>query len=328
MFYEKKYVMETRTRRKASAASSKIEVQKITPFLWFDKEAAEAVNFYLSVFSQQEGSVNTITRVTHYGEGGAEASGRTEGSVMTISFLINGQEFVAINGGPAFKFTPSLSFFLTCNTEQKINLLWSRLSEGGTILMNLNKYPFSEKFGWVNDKYGVSWQFALTDGPQKITPCLMFSGDHRGMAEQAINYYVSIFKKSGIASIQRYGAGDQEPENTVRFARFLLLDQEFMAMDSNREHAFTFTPAISFVVNCETQEEIDYYWGKLTRDGDVRAQLCGWLQDKFGVSWQVLPTSLGEWISDPDTVKSDRVMKALFPMKKIDLRILKKAFEQ
>lgn len=320
--------METKTRRQAATASSKSELQKITPFLWFDKEATEAVNFYLSVFSQQEGSLNTITRVTQYGEEGAAASGRTEGTVMTISFLINGQEFVAINGGPAFKFTPSISFFVTCNTEQKINLLWSRLSEGGNILMNLNKYPFSEKFGWVNDKYGVSWQFALSDGPQKITPCLMFSGDQRGKAEEAINYYVSIFRKSEISNIHRYQAGETEPENTVKIAMFSLLDQDFMAMDSNREHAFTFNPALSFVVNCETQEEIDYYWDKLTRDGNEKAQVCGWLQDKYGVSWQILPAALGEWMSDPDTRKSDRVMQAMLPMKKIDIRTLKEAYEQ
>ncbi len=320
--------METRTRRKASMAYPKIQMQKITPFLWFDNQATEAVNFYLSVFSQQEGTLNTITKVILYGEEAAEASGRTAGSVMTIAFLINGQEFAAINGGPAYRFTPSISFFVTCNTEQKLNLLWSRLSEGGNILMNLNKYPFSEKFGWVNDRYGVSWQIALDEGPQKISPCLMFSGNHRGKAEEAIEYYISIFKKSEITYIQRYGAGDTEPENTVKFARFSLIDQEFMAMDSNREHAFTFNPAVSFVVNCDSQEEIDYYWNKLTRGGDERAQLCGWLEDKYGVSWQILPFMLREWLSETDNRKSDRVMQSLLRMKKINIRALKNAYEQ
>jgi predicted 3-demethylubiquinone-9 3-methyltransferase (glyoxalase superfamily) len=320
--------METRTRREASTASSKTQLQKITPFLWFDDQATEAVNFYLSVFSQQEGTLNTITRVIFYGEEAAEASGRTPGSVMTIAFLINGQEFAAMNGGPAYRFTPSVSFFVTCNTEQKINLLWSRLSEGGNILMNLNKYPFSEKFGWVNDKYGVSWQVALADGPQKITPCLMFSGNQRGKAEEAINFYTSLFKNSEITNIQRYGAEDTEPENTVKFARFSLIDQEFMAMDSNREHAFTFNPAISFVVNCESQDEIDYYWNELARGGDERAQLCGWLEDRYGVSWQILPSVLREWLSKPDTRKSDQVMQAILRMKKIDVSVLKNAYEQ
>jgi len=320
--------METKTKRQASNASQKTELQKITPFLWFDDEATDAVNFYLSVFSQQEGALNTITRVILYGDEAAEASGRSAGSVMTIAFLINGQEFAAINGGPAFRFSPSISFFVTCNTDQKVNLLWSRLSEGGNILMNLDKYPFSEKFGWVNDKYGVSWQIALSEGPQKITPCLMFSGNQHGKAEEAMNYYISIFNNSEIINIQRYGAGDPEPENTVKFASFSLVDQEFMAIDSNREHAFTFNPSVSFVVNCETQEELDYFWNELTRGGDERAQLCGWLQDKYGVSWQILPASLREWLSDPDTRKSDRVMQAILEMKKINIQTLKNAYEQ
>lgn len=296
-------------------------MQKITPFLWFDNQAEEATNFYTSLLNNSK-----IVNVARYGEAAAEASGRPEGSAMTVAFQLDGQEFVALNGGPQFKFTPAISFFAGCETEEEIDQLWGKLSAGGEILMPLQKYPFSDKFGWINDRFGVSWQLNLAGSAQKITPFLMFVGDQHGKAEEAMNSYISLFKSSGINSIERYGPGEEEPEGTVKHARFSLGDQEFMAMDSGRDHAFTFTEAISFLVNCNTQEEVDHFWERLTEDGEEAP--CGWLKDRYGVSWQIVPIVLDELLNDPDPERSQRVMKAMLQMEKIDIQGLKQAYER
>jgi predicted 3-demethylubiquinone-9 3-methyltransferase (glyoxalase superfamily) len=296
-------------------------MQKITPFLWFDNQAEEAVNFYTSIFNNSK--VGTISR---YDEPGAKVSGMPEGSAMTVSFELEGQNFTALNGGPVFTFSPAISFFVSCETPVEIDRLWEKLSEDGTVLMELDKYPFSEKFGWVNDKFGVSWQLNLARGKQKITPFLMFVGEQHGKVEEAMNFYTSLFRNSGITNIIRVGAGEKEPDGTIKRAAFSLNGQEFMAMESSREHLFTFTPAISFFVNCETQAEVDELWDQLSADKD--AEQCGWLKDKYGVSWQIVPTVVIEMLSDPDPEKSKRVMAAVLQMKKIDIKTLEEVYEQ
>lgn len=298
------------------------KIQKIIPNLWFDTQAEEAAKFYTAIFKNSK-----IGRITRYGKAGHEIHGMSEGTVMTVEFQLDGQEFVALNGGPQYTFTPAISFFVNCETREEVDELWENLSEDGIVLMELGRYPFSEKFGWVMDKYGLSWQLNLGSRMQKITPLLMFVGEQHGKAEEAMNYYISLFKNSSIDKSERYGKGEDEPEGTVKHATFTLDGQEFMAMDSNREHPFTFSEAISLSVNCETQEEVDYYWEKLSAGGDEKAQVCGWLKDKYGVSWQIVPAVLTVMVSDPDPEKSERVMKALLQMKKIDIKTLKKVYE-
>jgi predicted 3-demethylubiquinone-9 3-methyltransferase (glyoxalase superfamily) len=161
---------------------------------------------------------------------------------------------------------------------------------------------------------------------QKITPNLWFAGQ----AEEAANYYTSIFKNSKIGKITRYGKEGQEihkmPEGSVMTIEFTLDGQDFLGL--NGGPYFQFNEAISFVVNCETQEEIDYYWNKLGEGGDEKAQMCGWLKDKFGVSWQVVPTIIADLMSDPDKEKASNVMGAIMQMKKLDIAQLKKAYER
>ncbi len=292
-------------------------MQKITSFLWFDNQAEQAVNFYTSIFKNSK--VGTMAR---YGEAGPGPVG----TVMTASFQLAGQEFTALNGGPEFEFTPAVSFFVYCQTPEEINELWVKLSEGGTVLMELDTYPFSEKFGWLADKFGVSWQLNLNGLPQKIVPYLLFVGEQHGKAEQAVNFYTSLFKNSSISQLERFGAGEGEPEGTVKHATFLLDGQEFMAMESAMSHAFSFTPAISFYVDCKTQAEVDQLWDKLTEGG--QEEPCGWLKDKYGVSWQIVPSLLIELLGDQDPVKSQRVMKAMLQMTKIDIEKLRIAYEQ
>ena len=154
---------------------------------------------------------------------------------------------------------------------------------------------------------------------QKITPFLWFDGQ----AEEAMHFYTSVFKNSRVGSIQRYGDAGPGPKGLVMSCTFELEGMEFVALNGGPH--FTFTPAISFFVNCETQQEVDELWEKLSEGGEKNS--CGWLKDKYGVSWQIIPTTLGKLLQDPDPVKSTRVMKAMLTMHKIDIEALKRAYE-
>ncbi|PPD57312.1 VOC family protein [Dehalogenimonas etheniformans] len=296
-------------------------MQKITPNLWFDNNAEEAVALYTSLFNNSRKGY-----VSHYGAEGAKVSGMPEGSVLTVEFQLEGYDFIALNGGPVFKFNPSVSFFIMCQTEEEADRMWTGLSQGGSVLMEYQNYPFAKKFGWLNDKFGLSWQVMLAEKPtQKIQPCLMYVGRQAGHCEDAINRYVSIFPDSGIVMLSRYGEGGADKPGTINHGVFSLAGQKFVAMDSALEHKFAFNEAVSFMVDCKDQKEIDYYWERLTEGGEE--SVCGWLKDKYGVSWQVTPAALTDMMKDPDTVKVERMMKVFLKMKKIDLVALVKAFE-
>lgn len=246
------------------------KIQKIMPCLWFDDQAEEAANFYVSIFKNSK-----ILNVTRYNEAGYEIHGKKAGTVMTVRIKLDEQEFIALNGGPQFKFNPSISFFVNCATQKEIDELWKKLSKGGEVLMELSKYPFSEKFGWVSDRFGVSWQLNLAERKQKIAPFLMYVGEQHGKAEEAINFYVSLFKNSSVINVTRYGAGEDGVKGAVKHSIFSLDGQEFMAMDSNAPHQFTFNEAISLCVDCETQDEIDHYWGRSSPKAEKKGRAAG-----------------------------------------------------
>jgi predicted 3-demethylubiquinone-9 3-methyltransferase (glyoxalase superfamily) len=291
-------------------------MQKITPFLWFDDNAEEAVNFYTSVLKNSK-----IGSVTRYDVAGAAASGRSAGSVMTASFQLNGQEFVALNGGPVFKFTQAISFFVSCETEKQIDNMWEKFSKGNQkVFWQLQKYPWSEKYGWLTDKFGLSWQLTLSKTPLMITPFLMFDGVQLGKAEDAMKFYISIFDNSQIGNIHRYGSENKSSEGQIVHADFKLSGQQFMTMDSGMPNNVNFNEALSFVVSCKDQKEVDYYWDKLAEEGDPKAQMCGWLKDKYGVSWQIVPDAFVEIMKDPK--KSKKAMEAVLKMKKIIIKDL------
>jgi len=292
-------------------------MQKITPHLWFDKEAKEAAKFYTSAF--KDSKINNTATLHNTPSGTVD--------VVTIELL--GQEFTLISAGPLFKFNPSISFLVASKTKNEVDALWEKLSEGGTALMELGEYPFSERYGWVQDRYGLSWQVMFTGDHkimQKITPTLMFVDRQSGKAEEAINFYATVFHDAKVGDILRYNKGEEpDKEGTIKHAAFVLEGLEFAAMDSARVHNFTFNEAISFMVHCDTQEEIDYYWGKLS--ADPKAEQCGWLKDKYGVSWQIVPRILDEMLNDRDKEKVARVTEAFLKMKKIDIMELKKAYK-
>jgi predicted 3-demethylubiquinone-9 3-methyltransferase (glyoxalase superfamily) len=297
-------------------------MQKIVPFLWYNDNAEEAVAHYTAIFRK-----SGIEKVVPFTEAGAKAAKRPEGSVMTASFELAGEQFAAINGGPVFKFTPAVSLYVSCETEDEIDRLYGELSPDGSVLMPFQKYPFSEKYCWITDKFGLSWQLNLEQREQKITPALLFINKQAGRAEEAINLYTSIFTDSSIKYMARYEAGEEGIEGAVKHATFSLNGQDFIAMDSHTNGDFSFNEAFSFVVNCETQDELDYFWQKLSEGSDEKAQQCGWLKDRFGVSWQIVPTILAKLLGSADREKSERAMQAMLKMKKLDIEKLQGAYD-
>jgi len=299
-------------------------MQKISPHLWFDKEAIEAAEFYASIFPNSK-----VTDVT-------SLHNTPSDDVDVVSFELFGHPFMALSAGPLFKFNPSISFFVNFdpsrdkNARENMDRIWEKLSSGGTALMPLQQYPFSERYGWVQDRYGLSWQLILSDpkGEERpfIVPSLLFVGKVSGKAEDAVLFYLSVFKNSRRGIVARYGKG-QEPdkEGSLMFSDFMIENQWFAAMDSALMHNFGFNEAISFIVNCDTQEEIDYYWEKLSALPE--AEQCGWLKDKFGVSWQIVPTVMDDMMKNGSREQIDRVTQAFLPMKKLDIAKLLKAYQ-
>lgn len=298
-------------------------MQKITPFLWFEINAEDAVNFYTSLFDN-----STILTITRYDETGAKASGQKPGTAMTVAFKLDGQNFTALNGGPHFKLNPSTSLFVYCESEEKIDLLYEKLSEGGFVMMPLDKYDWSPRYAWVQDKFGLSWQLDVEkiNNPQKILPALLFVNEKNLRLKEAITYYTSVFPDSKIIMESPYHPSVGLPDGTLLFAQFKLADHLFNAMSSILKHDFDFNEAFSFVVNCKDQAGVDYYWNALTSDGGSESQ-CGWLKDKFRVSWQIVPTRLIELLGDPDPAKAQKVMTAMLQMKKIIIADIEDAYE-
>lgn len=290
---------------------------KITPYLWFDNQAEEAVNFYTSIFDNAR-----INGVTRHGEAGPGP----EGTVMLFNFELEGRPFIALNGGPQFNFTPAISFIVIYENREAVDRLWEQMVDGGNTILPIEEYPFNERYGWIEDRFGVSWQIMVNAEPgQTITPSLLFAGEKFGKVEEAINYYTSLFDNAEILSIERYGPGQPQPEGAVAFSSFLLNGVVFHAMESGLEHDFDFTPAISFIIHCDSQDEVDHYWESLADGG--REDRCGWVQDRYGVSWQVVPDLLPRLLQDKDPERAQRVMQAMLQMGKIEIAGLQQAYE-
>lgn len=291
-------------------------MQKIVPHLWFDTEAKEATAFYTSLFAD--------SKITHT----STISDTPSGDCDIVSFQLQGQAFMAISAGPYFRFNPSLSLFVTFENEQEIDATWQKLIDGGKALMPYQAYPWAKKYGWLQDRYGLSWQLSWSEHPdpaQKITPFLMFTGENAGKAKEAIEFYTGIFPHSTVDMQVPYEAGDGDTPGLLKHARFTLEGQGFMVIDSSFAHGFTFNEAVSLIVHCDTQEEIDHYWQKLSAVPE--AEQCGWLKDKYGVSWQIVPTAMQEMMESGNSEKTTRLTEAFLKMKKFDLAALKRAYE-
>lgn len=300
-------------------------MQKIIPHLWFDTQAKEASAFYCSIFPNSKVTSSTVLHDT------------PSGDCDVMTFNLNGHDFIAISAGPAFTFNQSISFMLNFDPAQDeqaaehLQELWDKLADGGTPLMPLQEYPFSKQYGWIRDKYGVGWQLILSDpegDPRPfIVPSLLFSGPITNKAEEAMQFYLSVFNNDRPGIVARYEE-DTGPakKGSLMFADMMLEGQWFAIMDSGVEQPDVFNEAISLLINCDTQEDIDYYWEKLSAVPE--AEQCGWLKDKYGVSWQVSPTNLGDLLSSGTPEQIARVTQAFLKMKKIDLTQLEAAYHK
>ena len=298
--------------------------QIITPALWFDDKAEEAINFYVSVFPNSK--INFLKKWTT--EMLLPDDGIKPGTVQSASFTLNWMQFYAFDVGPTFQFNPSISFYAVFETVAQVEDIWNKLAEGGEVLMPLKRYDWNEKYGWVKDRYGVTWQIAkeqLSRVGQPIAPLIMFSGNKRGDAEDAMELYMSIFEDSVNDGVSRYGEEDSGPHGMIKHAQCRLMGQTFIVLDNGTENKVPFSEAISFYVNCRDQKEVDYYWNKFTKKGSESQ--CGWLKDEFGVSWQIIPEFFTEKIEsgEPDRVKN--MLNAMSKMRKLDVAELMEAYK-
>lgn len=292
-------------------------MQKITPFLWFEKNMKEITDFYVSVFPGAHVQSNGILSDT--------PSGQAEMATLTLY----GQDFSLMTAGPYLPFNPTVSFIVSCDSADEVDALWGKLSTEGTVLMGLASYSFSEKYGWVQDKYGVSWQIMLASTvkpDQKIVPTLMFAGDVCGKGEEALTLYTSIFHNAQVEYVMNYDGSEpiDDTRAKIKHAGFTIENFHLALMDSGKNSPLTFQQAISFIVHCDTQEEVDYYWEKLTEGG--QEVQCGWLNDKFGFPWQVVPTAMERMMSEGTKEQIARVTEAFMKMKKFDIKTLEDAY--
>ena len=292
-------------------------MKKITTHLWFDTQAVEACKFYIEVFGDAE--IRSQSQI----------KGTPSGDCDILSLRILDHDFMFISAGPYFKFTTAISFFVTYSDETRIDGVCEKLLEGGEVMMPYQKYPWATKYGWIKDKFGLTWQLSLSENhqfAQKITPALMYVGDNAGKASEAIDFYATLDAKDGkVVAKVPYEEGDGDKVGYLKHARFSIFGSEYIAMDSSGPHAFTFNEAVSFIISCEDQEEIDKYWEMLSHD--PKSEQCGWLKDKWGVSWQIVPKQMGEMMSKGTPEQIGRVTKAFLPMKKFIISELEKAFE-
>ena len=276
----------------------------IYPCIWCNHNAREMADFYCNTFPD------------------TKISGENPVVVMLEMF---GQKLMLLNGGDIFKPNPSISLMFLTMSESEVETIWEKFIAEGESMMPLDEYPFSPNYGWVQDKYGVSWQlYTARDEShiiQKLVPTLMFTGAQNGKATEAANLYTSLFPNSVMRGIMHYDVSSGESETSVQHGEFLINDYLLMMMDSSLEHKFSFSEGVSLVVECDYQEEIDNYWNVLTSNGGEES-MCGWLKDQFGISWQIVPAQLDEWMK-----KSSKVMEEVLKMKKPDIRILKETAE-
>lgn len=281
--------------------------RNIFPCIWFNGKGSEAVKFYAATFDN--------ARVLH-------------DSGMVVNWEADNCAFMHLDAGPMFKPNVSVSFMVMCESPEEVDRYWERLSQNGKVLMELNTYPWSEKYGWVEDQYGVSWQLYLGDkAPQKFVPTLMFTGNQAGKAKEAMERYTRIFPNAKIDGVMEYKEGDGDVPGNVAHAQFYVNDYMLMAMDSSADHGVTFSEGISMVVMTDDQEETDHYWNELIADGGAES-MCGWLKDPYGLSWQITPKRLIEMVSDPDREKAGRATEAMLKMKKIIIADLEAAYQK
>lgn len=279
-------------------------MQRIIPNIWCNQNADDARNYYLDVFSVLPGTQH-IRTTTYPTTVHASLAGQT----LTHELTIGGTRFILINAGDEFAPNPSISFFVNADPSvmdkprELIDQLWNRLTDGGTVLMDLGEYPHSPHYGWVADKFGVNWQLMLTDPDGEprptIVPSLMFCGPAQNSAAEAVDHYVATLPESRVGNRVTYGqmGAPLPPEgpitaDSVVFTDACLAGTWIAAMDSAVAQPFTFSEGVSLMLETQNQEELNRVWDALSAHPE--AEQYGWLKDTWGVYWQVVPGNLGE----------------------------------
>ncbi|EPE62478.1 3-demethylubiquinone-9 3-methyltransferase family protein [Exiguobacterium sp. S17] len=291
--------------------------QPIIPCIWFEQDVEAIADWYVSVFP--DSFVDYTTKLIDTPPG--------ETTVVTVSLF--GQFFQLLGAGTLKERNPSFSYMVSLPTSEEVDTLWDKLSDGADVLTPLDTYDFSERYGWLKDKHGVSWQIMHNGGMdiQTVTPCLLFVGEAFGRAEAAMDDWVTVFPDSYVLDDQliRYDKDDGiELEGKLNYARFVLSGREFVVMDSAEHHQFAFNEMQSLIAFCETQEQINAHWDELSSVPE--AEQCGWLQDRYGVSWQIVPWEMEEMLTTGTPEQLARVTAAFLPMKKIELTELRKVY--
>lgn len=291
----------------------------ISPCIWMDDRAEEAARFYAGTFrSARELSV------VRYPLGMDNPAHRPPGSVLLVDVELAGQCFTLLNGGPVFAPNPSISFFVHAESAEEVDRLYAALSDGGAALMPPGEYPWSPRYAWVQDRYGVSWQLMAgrRDGQATLVPCLMFAGDVAGFAREAISFYTRSLPAGRMGRLESYAPGEG-PVAFLKHGRFAVAGVDLVAMDSHVPHAFAFNEGVSLQLLCDSQAELDAAWEKLGEGGTHGP--CGWLKDRFGISWQVVPAALSRWFQEADEAGRARLLTAVWAMTKLDVRSLEAA---
>ena len=289
-------------------------MQKIQLHLWYDTQAAQVAAFYTGIFP--DSSVDAQSVIPDTPSGNAEL----------LTFTIAGVRFQTISGGPLFKLNPSVSLTVLCATTAETDSYWHKLLPGGEVLMPLDKYPFSKRYGWLRDKFGLTWQIMRTDRPitQKLVPSLLFSGGQAGRAEEAVSFYTDTFEHARLSHLNLYRANEApNPKAKLKHGAFTLEGLQMTAMDNAMVTDLAFNEAASLIVLCKDQAEIDRLWEKLSASPEH--EQCGWLKDKFGLSWQIVPEDMDALMCDDSGAYIPSVTQAMLNMKKLDIQALKDA---
>ncbi|SFT73240.1 Glyoxalase superfamily enzyme, possibly 3-demethylubiquinone-9 3-methyltransferase [Lishizhenia tianjinensis] len=273
----------------------------ISTCIWLDNSASEAASFYAQVLH----NVQILSE-----------------SPFLTGIDIDGTRVTLMNGGPSYRPSPAVSFYYLIEEEKDFNQVYTALMQEGKVYLPLDQYPWAEKYAWVEDKFGVSWQLALGEISlvnQRVSPFLTFTGANFGRGEEALSLYAELFSDYQSGGVLKYPeAMGADYSGKIQHTQFSINGTVLMLSENPQQHTWQFTEGNSFMLLCDSQEEIDSFWSKLSEGGEEGR--CGWLKDKFGISWQIIPSVLGSLMQDQSRIEA--VSKAFMAMKKIDIETL------
>ncbi|HEL2056651.1 TPA: VOC family protein [Streptococcus suis] len=283
-------------------------MQTIIPHLWYDTEAKEAVAFYVELFGGKIDWTYTITDTP-------------SGDSDLIQFQLGDMTLAAISAGPYFKLNESMSLMVNVANKDEVTCLYQTLSEGGRVLMPLGEYPFSPYYVWLEDRFGLSWQLSYApdlDKPYQFDICLLFSQEQVGLAQPMLDYYKDKLPQASVGQLSYYGEGEAAVEAAkLNYAELLVAGQKMIVMDHGYGGEASFNEAFSLMVYVDSQDELNFYYDLLSAVPE--AEMCGWVKDQFGISWQIVPRILMEAYdtASPETVKA--VNAVVMTMKRLDI---------